>query len=628
MSALVASSATTRATKHPTDDGSFKMIVRLWPAHHTDSATVSDLLAALKQYPHFCDEVWFCTEDITTHTLDEHRQSAQKMGEVANQMRALGITPSIQAITVGHPETPGTASSPFITWGTMVGASGQVTHTQSCPRQTDFLRKVEEVSAIYAQACQPHGFWLDDDLRLTQHNPAPEVCYCDDCIATFNSEHGYHFNRESLLEALGADGGEGTLRAQWVRFCQEGLACVASASARGVHKVSPTTHMGLQHVNFHRALLEGYDWNPIFDAFERETGLTPLSRPGHGYYNDHAPRGMLEKGLDLARQIRRLRPDIVEIAPEIEGYYHKATGKSPGGVCTETMYYLAMGATQMSYALICSGEEPMTWYADNYFKALQGVHAFAADYAAWNRGTQPGGIDPYISPYLYKRAQNPETGALGWASTSAGTQIYALAPLGLPFSPDGDYARLKMLDADGASGIPADELDSLLSHHDLVVDESTWGVLYARGFAQRYTPFTDGLPEGQQGFESPSGTRLVVCSYSADINSRQRSVLLHTLDWASHATLPALIESFAQAVLVPRVDANGRVRSVGVLNCTISPMENVVVRIRPGDGEHHTFVWKVNGKRDLRLTPRSDGDDLLVTIPTLPAWQFGWIAVK
>ena len=606
----------------------FKMIVRLWPAHHTDSLTSVQLLEALHKYPHFCDEVWFCTNESHPYCdLESHHSSARQMGIMADAMRDLGIIPSIQAITVGHPETAATPDEPCIQWGTMVGANGAVSRTQSCPRQPAFLKMIEEISAIYAHEVQPHGYWLDDDLRLTQHYPAAEICYCDDCIAAFNARYGYTFDRSALVEALGEDSGKALLRSRWVRFCQEGLAMVAAAAARGVHSVSPDTHMGLQHVNFHRFLLEGYDWNPIFDAYRTETGLSPLSRPGHGFYNDHAPRGMLEKGLDLARQIRRLDNDITEIAPEIEGYFHKATGKSPGGVCAETMYYLSMGATQMSYALICSGQEPMQWYADNYFRALQDLHAFAERYAHFNEGTQPGGVDPYISPNLYRRQQSPSSGALGWAYTTAGTQVYALAPLGIPFCPDGDWSSVLMLDADGTNGLFTEELDSLLRCRSIVVDEASWEILEQRGLT---ATFRNGqnLPKGTRGYTTSSGTRVAVVSYDADINGSERNALLTAIDWASGNTLPALIETVTQAAIIPRIEANGSLRSVGILNCAISNLNDVTLRLRPGDTDRHSYVWRVNGKRDVRLRPHYENDDVILTIPELPAWQFGYVAVK
>ena len=152
----------------------------------------------------------------------------------------------------------------------------------------------------------------------------------------------------------------------------------------------------------------------MFKAMEEETGMTPVSRPGHGFYADHEPRGMIRKGLGIARQVRRLEPGITEIAPEIEGYEHKATGKSPKSLGVETMYYLSLGATQMSYAIICAANEPLSWYADNYFKALSIWKPFAKEYASYNRGTHPSGIDPYISPNLVCRDVEPWEDPWAW----------------------------------------------------------------------------------------------------------------------------------------------------------------------------------------------------------------------
>ena len=54
----------------------------------------------------------------------------------------------------------------------------------------------------------------------------------------------------------------------------------------------------------------------------------------------------------------------------------------------------------MSYAIICGAEEPMEWYSNHYFKHLQKWHDFAKEYAYFNWGTEPGGINPYLSPEL------------------------------------------------------------------------------------------------------------------------------------------------------------------------------------------------------------------------------------
>ena len=622
-----------QGTERPEGCPEFKTIIRLWPSHHEDKVLREQLVEAFRQYPGACDEVWLCTALPATLGLNQHQESALLVNELAEELRGIGIVPSLQTITVGHPETASTPPDSNIHWQTLVGPGGERTVQQSCPRQKAFLEHVEEVMAVYAAAVHPRVVWLDDDLRLTQRFPAVHSCYCDTCLSIFNARYGYGFDRAGLLSAMAANEDGGRLRHQWIDFCQEGLACVAAAAARGVHRASPKTKMGLQHVNFHTSMLEGYDWNQIFDAYERETGLVPCSRPGNGYYNDHEPRGMIVKGLDLARQIRRLNPNIVEIAPEIEGYLHRASGKSAHGICVETMYYLAMGATQMSYAIICSAQEPMEWYASHYFKHLQKWHEFAKEYAYFNWGTEPGGINPYLSPELNYCLPSPANNPLAWGNTSSGSQIYELAALGFPFCPDSKHPAVLMLDAPGVSGIENSEVTALMQSNNLIVDEAVWNILESRGLTEGLQ--RDTMPEelaDYRGYLMPGGHRLVVCAYAIEsigMSGKDRLARLHAMDWASVNCLPALLESSAQAVVIPRVDAEGNLRSVAILNCTISEEDSYTLRLRLGEHQHPgKFVWKKNGEKDRVLKARQEGREVVIEVPALEGWNFGWIAIK
>ena len=439
---LLSTACGSRTEKASPDYPEFKMIVRLWPDHHKDSALREELLQALKKYPDFCDEVWLCME-FETFSKEAHKESARAMAVAAERLRNAGIGVSIQGITLGHGddfESGAARPHPELTCGYIVDARNVRTVTSSCPRQQAFHDYLGETYALYAGLCRPSCVWLDDDLRVTYHAPARQLCFCDTCLSLFNRQQGERWTRETLVEALDRNEGEGRLRRQWISFCQQSLAEVARTVARAVHEVSPGTRMGLQHANFHRELMEGRDWNPTLDALEEETGLAPASRPGNGFYDDHAPRGMLLKGYDMARQIRRLKPSVREIAAEVEGYRHRATGKSPHGLCVESMFYLAMGATQLSYAIICAASEPMQWYADNYFKSLSAWRPFYEQYVAFNRGTEPGGIDPYIGPDHALRDTEAGEPSLAWIATGAGDMIYDMATLGLPFCPDGNHS--------------------------------------------------------------------------------------------------------------------------------------------------------------------------------------------
>lgn len=618
----------------PKDCPEYKSIIRLWPAHHEDKELGEQLIEAFRQYPGTCDEVWFCVSGSPIADMNKQRESAMAMKEMADRMRAIGIVPSIQVITVGHPEDASTLPNPDIHWQTVVGPGGERTVQQSCPRQKEFLVKVEESMALFCEAVHPRVLWLDDDLRLTQRYPAVHSCYCDTCLKIFNEQYGYEYDRPTLVNTMAINEDGGRLRHQWIDFCKEGLACVAEAAARGAHRTSPETRMGLQHVNFHASMLEGYDWKPIFRVFEQETGLVPCSRPGNGYYNDHEPRGMIVKGLDLARQIRRLPAHITEIAPEIEGYQHRASGKSAHGVCIETMYYLTMGATQMSYAIICGAAEPMEWYSSHYFKHLQKWHEFAKEYVYFNWGTEPGGIDPYISPELNYSLPSPSENALAWGGTSSGSQIYELAALGFPFCPDGHYPAVLMLDEPGVYGLANDEILHLMKDQNLVVNQAAWNVLESRGLTAQLKK--EKMPEelkDYNGYSMPGGHRLVVCSYAVEyigMSGKDRRTRLHAMDWASGNRIPVLLESNAQAVIIPRIDAEENLRSVAILNCTISEEDSYTLRLRLGKNQSQPkrYVWKKNGVKDRILKAQQEGQDVLLEVPNLEGWNLGWIAIE
>ena len=616
-----------------TADSEFKMIVRLWPDHHNDTLLLEELLSAVEKYPDACDEVWFCME-FETLSEEAHRRSAQAMARAAERMRALGVEVSIQGITVGHGDnfesgTENEALRP--TWGTMVDAWGHRAQTGHCPRQKAFHDYLSRVYAMYAEACHPACVWLDDDLRVTHHAPAQQACFCDTCLSAFNALYGSDWTRERLAAALDRNEGNGELRRRWIAFSQEGLAEVARTIARSVHNVSPTTQLGLQHADFHRQLQEGRDWNPIFDAMEQETGLAPASRPGNGFYNDHAPREMLVKGYDMARQIRRLKPSVTEIAAEVEGYRHCATGKSAHGLCVESHLYLAMGATQLSYAILCAASEPMDWYADNYLKALSEWRPYLEEYAAFNRGTEPGGIDPYIGPDHVLRDMEAGEPSWGWSTTVAGDYVFGLIPLGLPFCPDGHRSSVLMMDDLAVEGLGRDEAVRLFRTRGILLDRAAWDWVRRRKIDTllHEIPVPDGLSAVRCLGADGGGRVAVVEAYNADRSDAQRLELLHLADWVAEDRLPVVMETMAQAAVVPRVDSAGRLRSVMLLNCSISPQDSVRLRLRGCPPESDpVFVWKQAGRKDRVLPVRYEGSDAIVVVPSLEGWNTGWLAVE
>ncbi len=631
ISALILLMACGDPSPKPTNETSnFRMHLRLWPAHHNDDELRDELMDALAQYEGLFDDAWLCMETATI-VMDDHRASAENMAIAAAKLRAVGIEPSMQGISIGHSDVFELQSSKFnpTEWGAAKGIFGSQCTGIHCPRQEEFLNYISEAYELYARACTPRVVWIDDDLRLTNHFPARAICYCNDCLAEFNALHGSSWTRETLVAALDTGHGDNPIRRQWIAFSQESLTMVAAAIARGVHRGSPDSKVGLQHTGFHRELLEGHDWNPILDSIEVVTGQPATSRPGHGFYNDHAPRGMIEKGYDIARQVHRLDPNIEEIACEIEGYMHWATGKSPHGLCVESMFYLAAGSTQLSYAIICSAAEPMEWYADNYFKALARWRKLYEEYTDFNMGTRLGGVDPYISPDMVKR-QSPD---FGWITTAGGGDVAtSIAPLGIPYAPESDAAVAYVVDAPSAWGIPAQEFEELLSVQGVIFDEASWEVVKSRQLDHLFTPVeTPGELGATTCYSSKHGGRVaVIPAFSQNISNAQRLEILGAMDWASNHRLPVIVESMAQALVMPRVDADGALRSVMLLNCSISEqMQPTRLRLRGCEiNGKSKLVWHSVGKRDKVLPAQREGDDVVVDIPPLAGWYAGWLSVE
>lgn len=608
----------------------FEVIIRLW-SFHNDSVARRDFVEELRKYPKLCDEVWLSMDTrYPPEPLSQHRTSAANMADMARELSAMGVIPSIQGITIGHQDgwTPdGGGGWPF---GTLVAPDGTKDKACYCPRGQAFLNYLAEEYAIYAKAVKPRVIFLDDELRLSQHNPVSVGCYCDTCLALFNQQNGNSsWTRETLVKALDDNTDGGQLRARWIRFGQESLAGVARVISRAVHQVSPQTMMGLQHTNFHGHLMEGHDWNLIFDAMQEETGLTPASRPGDGFYNDHAPRGMIIKAYKMARQIRRLNRNITEITPEIEGFKHTSWGKSWRGLCVESALYLSMGCTQLSYAIVSSGAEPMSWYGSHYFKHLQEWKPFYRDYVEFNQGTEPGGLDAYISPTCAERTPLSKGQSMSWATYWPEDMIYGLAPLGLPFTPEGHFASAHIIDRQAALTLTHDEV-LRLSSEGLLMDKDAFNVLKNYGYKECLRPVDTPAELGDADCYAVQwgGRVAVVPTLSAqDTNNKRRLELLHVADWVSSGQLPVIMETQAQMMTVPRVDSLGRLRSVLLLNCSISPQEPTVLRLRGCSGNQR-LSWRTPTRKPVTLRAKRDGDDVIVTVPEIAAWDVGWISVE
>ena len=655
-------------------------IIRMWPHQHKNKKDIKDILWALKKNKQAVDEVWFATE-IGFPKIKTHEESACLMSKMVKKIRALGIEPGLQiANTIGHginllQDTTGAV------WPLMVDENGRTAFPAPCPRSSAVLKYVDRLSRLYA-ACQPSSVWIDDDLRINNHGSLKYGCFCPLCLSEFSKEQGEKFNRKSLISALHRSS-EGALRLAWTKFNSESLAEIAKTIAKAVNAAAPACRLGFQSIGHEQFLYNGPDWSPVLKALAEESGHSARARLGHGYYYDHAPRQMINKSFLIARQISRLPGCVDQICPEIEGFNHNAFGKTAYGFVVESALDLAVGCNSLSYAAICSGHEPMAWF-ETLLSRIASWRPFLLELARVNEGSLPGGLNVYLGMEQVKRPIKPKEALFAWSSVNF-SNIYNLGFLGLPLCilPQKETGVV-ILHANAVAGLSEAELTRILSGA-VMMDGQAAMLVQERGFGKllgvKVKPLPAPVPYCERiskdklngifagrnwnALGNPSGAFLLkplarsrVLGHYEDRFGKERGVstvltenkaggrvavfgfygweeapsgakrnqYLAAADWISKNKMPALISSIAQVMVVPRMDKEGRLVSVFLLNAGIDYTVPLKLTLRGVTAKKAR--WLVPDEKEKTLLLSGKGDEKFCRTPKMAPWSVAVIAVE
>ena len=349
-----------------------------------------EMRAALEKNRAAFDEVWFST-GVNFPPLAWHEEHARQCAAAADDLRKLGIVPSIEIQTIiGHSDgilAAGDCSGQD--WGTWVGADGSAAKRVSCPHDPRLAAYFARVGALHA-AWRPGSMWIDDDVTLRNRAPikygTPELfgCFCDRCLADFAKTEGRSWTRADLTAAICRDK---SVEGRWETYQCANFAELCRTIAAAVHKVSPETVFGYQYGFSGRpAIVKG-----IFDG----CGIPVRLRPGAGAYWDTDPHAQLEKayGLQVLSELMG-RPDWIGArCPEIESCPRTFACRTAQGVVLEAFENLALGMDFLSlFVADARGDESTSYYADRLFPRLAAAHPFLKNYRDANVGTRPCGF--------------------------------------------------------------------------------------------------------------------------------------------------------------------------------------------------------------------------------------------
>ena len=605
------------------------------------------------------DEVWFST-GICFPKMEEHRAAAKRLAAAAEDLRKLGILPSLQIqATIGHGDAfIRYADNTGMTWQGFTSENGAVAKGCNCFRAPAFLAYMREMSALYAAAFKPYAIWVDDDIRIIKHGGPGIGCHCEYCLGQFSKKEGKEYTRQQLVAAMKNDA---ALAARWRAFSFEGEAALVRQIGEAVHAASPATRMCQQQPGAcfpeHRML---------YEACHAATGLPVGMRPGHGAYFDHDARAQIDKAYYLAQQIDTIGhlPFIDRICPEIESCPRSFACRTGRGVLLEGLEALSQGMNSLSALVIDAGFETPEWYGDEILAPLARNAAMLKRYVSVSAGAVRCGYGVSGSP-----AGALQTGSLPLKPLVPGTRS--------------DLARIVTVGvAQAAVNGGADAVSQLLSE-DILLDGGAAAALFKAGYGAEIgiagcEPFDGNLRErflddpvnaglkareapvsGKSFFLAPAAGAKAVSGYYCDANAsfwreaavvmfedksgRRRVVFghdaftsalkiasgdrvaqLHRLaDWASHGKAPVLVETPTRSFVQPRVRADGTLASVVFVNASVGATTPVRLRLRGVVARK--AVWSSLDVADVVLDVAHDGADALVTLPSVPAWTGGYV---
>lgn len=640
--------------------------IRLRKPQTDNPETWKATLAAFAKHRAGVDEVWFST-GISIPPMAEHRASAKRLAAAAEDLRKIGILPSLQIqTTIGHGDHfTRYMDNRGLAWQRYVASDGTVAESLNCFRAPGFIAYMRESAAVYAAAMKPYSIWIDDDIRIVHHHGGAGGdsgwgCHCDYCLAQFAKKEGKARDRKTLIAEMKRDP---ALAARWRAFAFEGEAALARAIGEAVHAASPTTRMCQQQpgacYSEHRLL---------YDTHHQVTGLPVGMRPGAGSYYDHDPRSQISKAYTLALQIDTIgrQPYFDRICPEIESCPRSFACRTGRGVLLEAIECLAQGMNSISALIMDAEYETPDWYGDNLLAPLARNSLMLKRFVKLAEGARRDGYGVRGMPdgelqtsslplYPFVEGVRPRLarivrGHVARCIVSMGekTVRYVLAEdllmdgdAAAAFVGAGYGAELGLVGCKKFTGNLRDlmcehELHAGFSARETPVSGASYFLQPAKGTTVLGEYVPDGMPSERKGvsttaFENAKGRRRVVFGYDAFggglvIASGDRVRQLHRLaDWASHGKSAIVFDTPLRAFVQPLVREDGSFAVCAIVNATIDFTEPVKVKVRGVQSGKTTAVWASLDCPEVKLPIRRVGAEVFLTLPPIPSWSGGYL---
>jgi hypothetical protein len=230
------------------------------PGHHEEKR-MDELVSFCKKAR--IDDVMFfidCEELSQGHlSIEETRPWMKVIAYGKERLEPLGITTSINPWpTLLHCDR-GRKLKEGQDFRLMVDPYGNNANAVVCPLCSEFQKYITEMYAYYA-SIKPNMLWVEDDFRLHNHGPLSwGGCFCEAHMEEYSRRAGRKLTREEFVEGVLKPGNPHLYRKIWLDMARETMVKLAQSIGESVHKVSPTTRVGLMSSNPEVHCAEGRD---------------------------------------------------------------------------------------------------------------------------------------------------------------------------------------------------------------------------------------------------------------------------------------------------------------------------------------------------------------------------------
>lgn len=294
------------------------------------------------------DDVMFfiAAEEVNTGhiTLEEAKRYAEVISRAKKILKENGITVSLNPWrTLSHYDG-GRKLKSGQNFRLMTDSNGTVAESVVCPLCTEWRDYFAGLLSFFAEKLEPEIIWFEDDMRLNNHDPVWNGCFCEEHMKRFNAALGTDYDRETFVKLIPCDE---KVRKAYLDLCGE---TIRETIEYIVRKVPSAKAFGLMTGDAGQR--EGRRYKEIFRAMtDGGRHPTPFDRI---CLHSYRQRGMQENAWSInetSMLARAAAGNGVRCVSEMENFPHSMYTKSANYFKYQMLSTAAMGLTGDTFSI-------------------------------------------------------------------------------------------------------------------------------------------------------------------------------------------------------------------------------------------------------------------------------------